>query len=84
MALSVVAKERKKAIIKVFEHKEVTFKAAKLKDKLKETAQKIKETSEQGSAYLKSTGRVSLPKTSGPPASEVVRREDGRHGQVNV
>ena len=40
LALSTVAKERKKAIGKIFEDKEVTFKAAKLKDQLKVTAQK--------------------------------------------
>lgn len=75
MALSVVAKERKKAIIKVFEDKQVTFKAAKLKDQLKVSAQKIKETAEQGAAYLTTKGKGSLPKTSGPPASDVVRRK---------
>ena len=56
VALSVVAKERKKAITKIFEDKEVTFKAAKLKDQLKVTAQKIKETAEQGAAYLTTKG----------------------------
>lgn len=74
MALSVVAKERKKAIIKIFENKEVTFKAAKLKDQLKVSAQKVKETAEQGAAYLTTKGKT-LPKTSGPPASDVVRRK---------
>lgn len=76
MALSVVAKERKKAIIKVFENKDVTFKAAKLKDKLKETGEKIKDTSEKGAAYLTSIGKGAPAKTSsGPPASEVVRKK---------
>ncbi len=75
VALSVVAKERKKAIVKVFEDKEVTFKAAKLKDQLKASGEKIKETAEQGAAYLKTKGKSGLPKTSGPPASEVVRRK---------
>jgi hypothetical protein len=75
MALSVVAKERKKAITKIFENKEVTFKAAKLKDQLKATGQKIKETSEKGAAYLASIGKGAPPKTSGPPASEMVRRK---------
>jgi hypothetical protein len=67
MALSVVAKERKKAIIKVFEDKEVTFKAAKLKDQLKVTGQKIKEASEQSPAYLKSIGREVCPRLPGLP-----------------
>ena len=75
VALSVVAKERKKAIANIFQDKAVNFKAAKLKDQLKATTQKIKETSEHGAAYLKSKGKASLPKTSGPPTSEVVRRK---------
>lgn len=76
LALSTVAKERKKAIGKIFEDKEVTFKAAKLKDQLKVTAQKIKETAEEGAADLRKKGKISLPKTgSGQPASNVARQK---------
>jgi hypothetical protein len=75
VGLSVIAKERKKAITKIFESKEVTFKAAKLKDQLKLSAQKIKETAEQSAAYLTTKGKTTPPKTSGPPASDVVRRK---------
>jgi hypothetical protein len=75
VALSVVAKERKKAIIKIFEDKEINFKAAKLKDQLKLAAQKVKDKAEEGAAYLTTKGKSSPPKTSGPPASDVVRRK---------
>jgi hypothetical protein len=75
LALSVVAKERKKVIAKIFEGKDVTFKAAKLPEQIKLTGQKIKESSEQGAAYLRSIGKGSLPKTSGRPASDIVREK---------
>jgi hypothetical protein len=51
VALSVVAKERKKAIVKIFEDKEVNFKAAKLKDQLKLAARTyMRNTTSQNAA----------------------------------
>jgi hypothetical protein len=74
LTLSVVAKEWKKVIVKVFEGKDVTFKAAKIPEQIKLIGQKIKETSEQGAAYLRSIGKGGAA-TGGRPASDIVREK---------
>ena len=74
MALQFVAKERKKVIATIFEDKEVTFKAAKLKEQLKKSADEVKETAGKGVAYLKSIGK-NAPAAAGPSASETVKRK---------
>jgi hypothetical protein len=75
MALSVVAKERKKVIATIFKDKQVTLKAARLKDQMRATGPKIKEASEKATAYLKSIGKQDALKTAGPSGPEVLRRK---------
>jgi hypothetical protein len=74
MALQAVAKERKKVIASVFEGREVTFKAAKIKDQLKASADNVKETAEKGAAYIKSIKKGGPP-TAGPSASDIVKKK---------
>lgn len=74
-ALAFMGKERKKAIAQVFEGKKVTFKLAKTKDRLIESAKSAKENSLKAASYMKSIGKGQLPKTTGKPISETIKEK---------
>jgi hypothetical protein len=75
VALSVVAKERKKVIATVFKDKQLTLKATKLKDQLQAMGPGIKHTAEEAASYLKSIGKHEATKMAGPYGPDVLRRK---------
>lgn len=69
MALAQVARHRKRALEIIFADKQVTLKAARLKDKLAEAGEKVKSTCQRASAGLPSAPH------SGRPVADTVREK---------
>ncbi|HTW59891.1 MAG TPA: hypothetical protein VMD99_17315 [Terriglobales bacterium] len=75
-ALAFVARQRKQVIASIFENKKVSFKAAKLKEKVAEAKQKITTTSKQAATYIASRGKTAPPKAAtGFSTSDVLRKK---------
>ncbi|MCU1291226.1 MAG: hypothetical protein JWP08_76 [Bryobacterales bacterium] len=76
IALQYVHKERKRVITTVFQGKEVTLKAARLKDVVRSASQDVVETSQKAAAYIQSVGKnKGAQNTGGRPASDIVRQK---------
>ncbi|HTS26858.1 MAG TPA: hypothetical protein VMH81_13360 [Bryobacteraceae bacterium] len=58
MALAHVARERKRVLKNIFSNKQVTLKAARLKDGLASAGEKVKSTCQQAGAWLTSSKRA--------------------------
>lgn len=76
MALQYVQKERKRVIANLFHGKEVSLKAARMKDAVKSTAQSVSETSQKAASYIRSIGKDKGAASSvGPSASDMFRQK---------
>jgi hypothetical protein len=84
VALSVVAKERKKAIIKIFEGKEVNFKAAKTEGPVKAGGAKGKGQSRRGRRLSCDQRQDQSTQDFRPPCIRGRAPEDGRYGDDHV
>jgi hypothetical protein len=75
-ALAFVATQRKQVIQSIFENKQVSFKAAKLKEKVEEAKQKITQSSKQAASFIASRGKSAPSKPSaGPSTSDLLRKK---------
>jgi hypothetical protein len=75
-ALQYVHKERKRVIGNVFQGKEVSLKAARVKDSISATSRDLVDTSQKTSAYIRSIGKDKGARiVGGRPASDIVRQK---------
>jgi hypothetical protein len=76
MALQYVQKERKRVIANLFQGKEVSLKAARMKEAVKSTSQDVVETSQKAAAYIRSIGKdKTTANTGGRPTSDILRQK---------
>jgi hypothetical protein len=75
-ALQYVHKERKRVITNVFQGKEVSLKASRVRDSINATSRDLVDTSQKASAYIRSIGKDKGTRNpGGRPASDIVRQK---------
>ena len=74
-ALAYAAKERKKVLAGIFADKQVTWKAARLKDALTAAGKKVVSTSKEAQQFVAGKAKGAAVQPAGPPAADMVRHK---------